>query len=203
VRALCNAAIAASVVLLATCSSPSGPSVVGGRWMWRENCPVAYPPQESSPYVLPYQVGQSFVVAGNCSTSDHTRFTWNQYAYDFIMPMRTPVVAARDGRVIRLDVHFADNTGIDYEENYLQLRHADGTTTWYIHLTKDGALVAVGDLVAQGQIIALSGNSGESARPHLHFQVDSACDCTSIPATFRNTRPHPHGLVGGESYRAE
>jgi hypothetical protein len=57
--------------------------------------------------------------------------------------------------------------------------------------------VAVGDLVARGQIIALSGDSGYSGRPHLHFEVDGACaGCGSIPVTFRNTRPRAVGCAG-------
>jgi len=206
--ALFKAAIAASVlsiVLLAACSSPSGPSDFLGRSVWRENCPGAYPDQESSPYVLPYEPGRSFVVGtGNCSPSDHTPFTWVQYAYDFMMPIGTPIVAARDGEVIRIDEHFANGTRIPGEENYIEVRHADGTLAWYFHLTTNGALVEVGDLVALGQIIGLSGDSGDSGAPHLHFEVDGACaGCGSMPITFRNTRPHPHGLIKGESYRAD
>lgn len=54
------------IVLLAACSSPSltNPSDLGSRWIWRENCEGAYPAQERSPYVLPYEPGQSFVSGG-------------------------------------------------------------------------------------------------------------------------------------------
>jgi len=193
------------LVLLAACSSPSGPSAVRGRWIWRENCPGEYPAQESSPYVLPYERGRSFVVGGgNCSDGTHLQYDPDQYAYDLLMPIGTPVVAARDGVVIRVEERFPDSTRIGAQANYIDVRHADGTIADYFHLTTNGSLVEIGDLVKQGQIIGLSGDSGNSAGPHLHFEVDGACaGCGSIPVTFRNTRPHPHGLIRGESYRAE
>jgi murein DD-endopeptidase MepM/ murein hydrolase activator NlpD len=201
VRALFKAAIAASVVLLAACSSPSGPTDFRGRSIWRENCPGAYPPQESSPYVLPYEPGRSFVVGtGNCS-GGHPRFEWDQYAYDFLMPIGTSVVAARDGEVTFVVERFANGTRISGEGNRIEVTHADGTIAGYVHLTTNGALVEVGDRVKQGQIIGLSGDSGDSTAPHLHFHVWSVN--TTIAVTFRNTRPHPRGLIQGESYRAD
>ena len=189
------------IVLLAACSSPSGPSDAGSRWVWRENCAGAYPAQESSPYVLPYEPGRSFVVGtGNCE-APHNRYSFEQYAYDFVMPIGTPIVAARDGEVILVEERFANGTRIPEQVNRIHVRHADGTVGSYGHLTTNGALVVVGDRVERGQIIGLSGDSGDSTAPHLHFGVFQAG--ASIPITFRNTRPHPRGLIRGESYRAE
>ena len=191
--------------LLAACSSPADPSGVGARWIWRENCPGAYPAQESSPYVLPYEPGQTFVVGGGNCGGGHRRFTWEQYAYDIQMPIGTRLVAVRDGQVIRVVEGFADGTRVPGQENGIEVRHADGTIAGYWHLTRNGALVEVGDRVEQGQVIALSGDSGNSLLPHLHFEVLQGCAvlCSSIPITFRNTRSHPRGLITGESYRAE
>lgn len=178
--------------------------------MWRENCPGAYPTQESSPYVLPYEPGQSFVTTGNCGGA-HGRNTPQQYGYDFVtsldpilpMPIGTRIVAARDGEVIRVEERFADGTRIPGQENQIGIRQADGTIAAYGHLTTNGALVEVGDRVERGQIIGLSGDSGNSTAPHLHFEVRACDGCASIAVTFRNTRPHPRGLISGESYRAE
>jgi murein DD-endopeptidase MepM/ murein hydrolase activator NlpD len=196
---------AIGIVLLAACSSPTNPDGVGARWVWRENCPGAYPPQETSPYVLPYEPGQSFVVGGGNCGGGHRLGTWEQYAYDIQMPIGTRLVAARDGEVIRVEERFANGTRISGQENGIEVRHTDGTIAGYWHLTTNGALVEVGDRVEQGQIIALSGDSGNSLLPHLHFEVLQGCSffCSSIPVTFRNTRPHPRGLIKGESYRAE
>ncbi len=47
----------------------------------------------------------------------------------------------------------------------------DGSIAYYWHLQKDGVLVNIGDTVQTGQWIGLSGNTGYSAFPHLHFEV--------------------------------
>ena len=63
---------------------------------------VEYPPQESSLYVLPYEVGgRHNVRQGNCNEfSTHNERFQGRFAYDFEMPIGTAVVAARDGQVI-------------------------------------------------------------------------------------------------------
>ncbi len=52
---------------------------------------------------------------------------------------------------------------------YVVLRHGDGFTTRYGHLS--AFTVAAGDTVAAGQVIGLSGNTGYSTGPHLHFEI--------------------------------
>ena len=56
----------------------------------------------------------------------------------------------------------------------VSIQHEEGYTTSYAHLSDH--LVRTGDQVRKGQIIALSGNSGRSTGPHLHFEVE----CGSI-----------------------
>ncbi len=53
--------------------------------------------------------------------------------------------------------------------NLLLIKHADGWTTAYAH--NDKLLVAKGDTVAQGQVIAVVGRTGNVDRPQLHFEV--------------------------------
>ncbi|MFV0400652.1 MAG: peptidoglycan DD-metalloendopeptidase family protein [Oscillospiraceae bacterium] len=52
---------------------------------------------------------------------------------------------------------------------HIIIDHGDGYTTLYGHNSQ--LLVQVGDYVAQGQLIALSGNTGMSTGPHLHFEM--------------------------------
>jgi murein DD-endopeptidase MepM/ murein hydrolase activator NlpD len=119
------------------------------------------------------------------------------------MPVNTPVVAARSGTVFLVEERFTDGTRRAGEENYVNVLHADGTLAGYVHFTQNGALVEVGQSVVQGQVIGLSGDSGSSTEPHLHFHVQGCDGCATVPVTFRNTRSHPTGLVTGESYTAE
>lgn len=177
------------------CGGPSEPDLgTCGPW----------PDQAASPYVLPYGVGSTFVVGqGNCSEGSHGPLSAVAYAYDLLMPIGTPVVAARDGEVILVEERYRDDDHVAGHENFVNVAHADGTIAAYVHLTGDGALVQVGDRVRRGQAIGLSGNTGDSSAPHLHFHVQACSGCGTSAVTFRNTRPHPMGLQQGQSYTAE
>lgn len=119
------------------------------------------------------------------------------------MPVGTPVRAARGGVVLLTEDRYEDGTRRPGEENYVNVLHADGSLAGYVHLTRGGALVEVGESLVQGQLMGLSGDSGSSSEPHLHFHIQGCNGCGTVPVTFRNTRPHPEGLVTGESYTAE
>lgn len=184
------------VVLFAACGGPTAPS--------KTACSGPYPDQATSEYVLPWPVGATHRIGqGNCGSGSHAAGTIVQYAYDMLMPIGTPILAARGGRVLLVQERFADGTRIAGEENFINVVHSDGTIAGYVHLTKDGALAEVGDPVAQGQVIGVSGDSGSSSEPHLHFHVQGCDGCSTVPVTFRNTKPHPRGLVQLESYTAE
>jgi murein DD-endopeptidase MepM/ murein hydrolase activator NlpD len=67
------------------------------------------------------------------------------------------------------------------------VRHSDGTLGEYLHLLKGSLKVEAGDSVAAGQLLALSGNSGYTRGPHLHFMVFRAKDSKtreSLPIRF-------------------
>lgn len=140
-------------------------------------------------YALPYTVGRAYrVLQGYSSRLTHRGR--EQFAIDFEMPEDTPVHAARAGIVARVveehDLGCA-TPGCGEYANYIVILHNDGTTGEYYHLAKDGALVAVGDSVGRGQKIGLSGNTGHSTRPHLHFGVyraTSSGQTQSIPVRF-------------------
>jgi murein DD-endopeptidase MepM/ murein hydrolase activator NlpD len=51
----------------------------------------------------------------------------------------------------------------------IQINHGNGYTTRYNHLSR--TLVSVGDKVRRGDIIALTGNTGISIAPHLHYEI--------------------------------
>lgn len=140
-------------------------------------------------YMLPYESGRSFrVLQGFGSRFSHTGI--EQFAVDFKMPEGTPVHAARAGVVAYTEARFSRGCWSDEcagEANYIVILHDDETTGEYYHLHQDGVLVAVGDRVEAGQKIGLSGNTGHSALPHLHFGVYRAIDRgkeQSVPFRF-------------------
>lgn len=140
-------------------------------------------------YALPYASGKSFrVLQGYGSRFSHTGL--EAYAVDFDMPEGTPVHAARSGVVARVEESHSTGCwedGCGRFANFIVILHSDGTTGEYYHLQKDGALVEVGDRVVRGQRIGLSGNTGHTTMPHLHFAVYRATEwgnTQSIPVRF-------------------
>ncbi len=81
---------------------------------------------------------------------------------DFSLPVGSPVVATANGVV-----------GVVGQERGLGLivavEHGNGLTTVYGHL--QAANVKAGQTVQRGQVVALSGSSGRSTGPHLHYEV--------------------------------
>ena len=122
-------------------------------------------------YSLPYEKGTShLLVQGYFSSLSHK----NRAALDFKMKQGTIICAARDGVVIRLEEKNnkgGRNKSYRQYANLLVIEHADETKAGYWHLQQNGVLVNLGDSVKQGQVIALSGKTGYSAFPHLHFLV--------------------------------
>ncbi len=142
-------------------------------------------------YVLPFGIGQAYdLTQGNCASTSHQgRF---RYSFDFRMPMGTPVLAARAGVVLRVRSNQPDGTNRTGDENFVIVYHEDGQFSRYIHLQQGSSRIAVGDRVEVRDTIALSGNSGQSRFPHLHFDVAEGCGagrCVTVPSAFSNARP--------------
>jgi len=81
---------------------------------------------------------------------------------DFAMPAGTPVLSTGDGVVTRVSNH-------PYAGKYIEIRHGGDYVTRYLHLHR--ILVNKGQSVKRGERIALSGNTGRSTGPHLHFEL--------------------------------
>jgi len=83
-------------------------------------------------------------------------------AVQVAVPAGTPVRASGGGTV----------SAVGYDPDYglfVLLRHPSGYETMYGHASR--LIVVEGDDVQAGQVIALSGNSGRSTAPHLHFEI--------------------------------
>jgi murein DD-endopeptidase MepM/ murein hydrolase activator NlpD len=169
------------------------------------NDPEICAEHQNSPFALPYPVGESCIcLQGYVGSVNHHSDIF-RYAVDFVMPIGSLVTAARSGVVEFIEEGFEDGVYGIGMDNLVMLRHDDGTYSRYVHLTKAGALVEIGQVVLQGDPVGLSGNSGQSRSPHLHFDVtrgDGTRESQTIPVCFKNTRPHPCGLETGVSYTA-
>lgn len=93
------------------------------------------------------------------------KYRWGRLhgGVDLAVDEGTPVYAADNGKVI-----VAEDSGNGYG-SYIILDHQNGFKTLYGHNSQ--LLVSVGDVVGKGEKIALSGNTGNSTGPHLHFEV--------------------------------
>lgn len=83
---------------------------------------------------------------------------------DFKAAVGTPVTSARAGVVTRTNWKLAANG------NCVEVKHEDGVIAKYLHLSRTD--VKPGQRVAAGDPIGLSGNTGRSTGPHLHYQLE-------------------------------
>ena len=124
-------------------------------------------------YRLPYADGVSFPVIQSYGAKLSHRGV-EQYTVDFGMPIGTPVHAAREGVVVLLEDSHDGNCWREecgQLANFVVVLHSDGTTGEYFHLERGSVAVQLGEHVRRGQPLALSGNTGYSTAPHLHFGV--------------------------------
>lgn len=82
---------------------------------------------------------------------------------DLGIPTGTPVYSIAEGKVIKATV-----SSVGYGVHII-ISHANGIQSVYAHLSK--LLVSTGDIVKAGQKIGLSGSTGNSTGPHLHFEI--------------------------------
>ncbi len=158
-------------------------------------------------YLLPYETGKSYrVLQGFGSRFSHRGL--EHYAVDFNMSVGTPVHAARDGVVAKVEESHNKGCwedGCGAFANYIVVLHSDGTTGEYYHLMQKGALVEVGDHIVAGQKIGFSGNTGHTTMPHLHFAVYRAAEwgnTQSIPIRFVSSAGVVHNPRRGGRYEA-
>lgn len=162
-----------------------------------------FPEYSTSQYILPWKVGETYKVSQkSCGGFSHTGSY--RYSYDFVMDIGTAVYASRSGMVTETKEDIEDGAMPD---NHIYIEHTDGSVATYLHLTKNGSLVEAGDSVSQGQQIGLSGNSGRSTGPHLHFAVyTTSFDLETLNKTlavsFSNTSAQIMGLQNDTDYTA-
>lgn len=151
-------------------------------------------------YTLPYAKGDKhLLIQAYNSKMSHTK----ELSLDFKMKKGSTICAAREGVVIEIKKD-SDVGGLKDEYlsqgNHIIIQHSDGSKAMYWHLQKDGVLVNVGDAVEKGQKIGYSGNTGYTAFPHLHFQVEDK-NGKEIATRFL-TKKGVRYLRPGKSYKS-
>ena len=147
-------------------------------------------PDTSYVYWLPFASGSKYLLAQAYNSKMSHQ---HELALDFKMKPGRKICAARDG-VVEAVKEDSNEGGMKSEYlskgNHVIIRHADGSVAMYWHLRYHGVLVSIGDSVYKGQHIAFSGNTGYSAFPHLHFQVQdkNGRDMATRFFTSRGTR---------------
>jgi len=122
------------------------------------SAPLRYEPGPAEPTHWPLDIA-GFVTRGQVRPGDVAE---SHPGIDIAVPAGTPVRAAGGGAV--------EAAGTDPAYGlFVLLRHSSGYETMYGHASR--LLVREGDSVQAGQVIALSGNSGRSTAPHLHFEI--------------------------------
>lgn len=109
-------------------------------------------------------------------------------AIDIAASSGSPVYAAEDGTVSYVQIWDGsyDTTGMMSYGHMIEIRHADGNTTLYAHLSEIN--VQQGEKVVRGQRIGRVGSTGNSTGPHLHFEVITS-EGKADPAEYLWTMP--------------
>jgi murein DD-endopeptidase MepM/ murein hydrolase activator NlpD len=160
------------------------------------------------PYRLPYALASSFPVSQAYPDAMTHGDPSSTYAVDFVMPIGTPVLAARAGTVIEVASDFYE-AGVDASvngprANVVRVLHDDGTMSLYGHLNWNSIRVVPGQRVERGEYLADSGNTGFSTGPHLHFVVqrNRGGAIVSVPIEFSGSGDSGVTLHSGERYTA-
>ena len=141
-------------------------------------------------YRMPFKENiTSTVSQGNYGSFTHKGS--QQFAYDFVAPSGTPLVASRAGIVRSVQTNITVNCtdpgfsgSCPFFGNFVAVDHQDGTTAWYLHMIQQSAYVLPGDEVKRGDTLGLLGNTGNSTGAHVHFHVNSPKSSTTMPARF-------------------
>ena len=111
---------------------------------------------------------------------------------DIAVPVGTPVRATRDGRVVFTGTHGGHGTTVI-------LNHGNGNRTLYGH--NSSISVRPGEYIEAGAVIALSGNSGRSTGPHIHYEMISNGQLTATAGIEKTADQEP--LIADLRHRQE
>jgi hypothetical protein len=166
-------------------------------------------------YALPIGEDEWFVLWGGTNelVNYHYAFENQRYALDLIVmndgasfegdpeendsyfAFGLEVKAPLEGEVIRVENDLPDQTpGVEKDPenllgNYVMIEHEHGEYSVLAHFKQDSITVAEGEHVETGDLIGLTGNSGNTTEPHIHFHVADSPNwetATSLRIAFEN-----------------
>jgi hypothetical protein len=168
----------------------------GGR-TWEENHHASVADMRYALDLFILKQGSS--CGGDCSKNDQY-YCWGK-----------PVQAAASGRVVEVEAGRPDNRPNSPDPNnlfgnHVVIDHGNGEFSLMAHLRNGSVRVKVGDQVQGGEVVALTGNSGMSTEPHLHFQLmdGPAWDkAQGLPARFYKYQVDGKNIDNGELHRGQ
>lgn len=138
---------------------------------------------------LPFQRNKSYKLNQGPNSEPTHNTDWSRYALDFGLSIGDTICAAMDGYVVGVvEGYKAGGAGKKWKNygNFITTYNSEsGVFNQYVHLDYKGSFVDVGDKVVRGQIIGISGMTGQTTGEHLHFNclkpVHSEDGLISIP----------------------
>jgi murein DD-endopeptidase MepM/ murein hydrolase activator NlpD len=132
---------------------------------------------EKNQISLPFPKGREYeIIQGYNGKFTHNNI-FSQFAIDFNLKVGDTISSADEGYVVGIiEDYKVYGTSKKWRENdksnFITVYHPhSGLFTQYVHLKHKGALVKLGDFVKRGQPLAISGMTGFTTTPHLHFNV--------------------------------
>ena len=159
-----------------------GPPMRGGNWVAAEGC-CDYPTHHRRGFLVAdgkQVVPQRFAIDWMRLDQQHRAWVGDPHRLSSYFSYGQPLIAAAAGRVVVATDGVADNPPPDEPPapsveglpgNRVVLRVGPGVYLLYAHMVRGSVRVRVGQHVRRGQLLGRLGNSGASATPHLHLQV--------------------------------
>nr|WP_321453030.1 M23/M56 family metallopeptidase [uncultured Carboxylicivirga sp.] len=129
---------------------------------------ISEPKAKKQTFVLPFKTTDNYKITSDYGMRIHpiTKEKRMHKGTDFKVKLNTPVVAIADGTIRKVELNYQEGKGYG---KYIIVDHADGYSSLYAQL--NDYKVKKGDKVKRGDVIGLSGSSGMSTGPHLHFEI--------------------------------
>lgn len=117
---------------------------------------------------------------------------------DLVVVTGTNVYAARAGVVVSKEERFADNDSSTPRGDFVAINYIDGESGRYLHLKHESVFVEPNNVVTEGQLIALSNNTGDTSGAHLHYDHNTGTIPTEDAAWGDGEFVNPKKEFGGQ-----